>query len=90
MNHNTTLIQHYAKYMETNTTEKKGIKDIIKPYLSKGDIKEIAKKHDCSIYNVNKVLNEVVNNPLILQSLVEKAEFAKSLQKRLDNLKSVA
>jgi hypothetical protein len=73
--------------METNKRNDQSVKDIIKPFLSKGDIQEIAKKHNCTIYNVNKVLNERVNNPLILESLIEKAEFAKSVKQRLDNLK---
>jgi hypothetical protein len=76
--------------METKIKVKTGIKEALKPFLTRGDIKEIAEKHKCSVYNVNKVLNEDVNNPYILDSLVAKAEFQKHLKQRIENFKSVA
>jgi hypothetical protein len=76
--------------METRVKDKTGVKAALKPFLSKGDIKEIAEKHKCTVYNVNKVLNEDVNNPYILESLIEKAEYSKSIKKRLEDFKSVA
>ncbi len=68
--------------MTTKESTNEAIKQKIKSYLSKGDIKEISKKHNVTVYNVNKVLNGVVFNPMILESLVEKAEYAKQVQQR--------
>lgn len=77
-NNNTIKVLNMKAKENTNTS----IKQKIKQYLAPNAVKEISVKHKVSVKTVYRVLDGDVENPYILESLVERAEFAKQIKNR--------